>query len=335
MILKASPHQLQFLKPAKTSRGSYQEKEVLVLSLESEELLLEAEAAPLSDLSIDGKENLALLIKPFVGLNFSLTSLYELLDFCEPYPSLRFAVYTLIQKASKENGVWVDSAFTRSERGIKINGLVWMNDIESMEQEAESKIAAGFTCIKFKVGALDFDAECRMLERFRKKHPESTIEIRLDANGAFPKDVAGTLLKDLSRFGVHSIEQPIAPGNWDEMARLCKESAIDVALDEELIGIAPGHYSQLLKEIKPQYLILKPTLIGGFDRCDHWIQEAQKHKIQWWSTSALEGNIGLFDIAQWVSGYDLNLPQGLGTGSLFVKNFPQNTLVQNGILHRL
>ncbi len=335
MILLSSIHKLQFIKPAKTSRGSYQEKEVWVLSLESNGMVLEAEAAPLSDLSTDGKENLDLLIRPFIGLDYSLKELYELLEFCEPYPSLRFAVYALIQKATKRQTVWVDSPFTRSEKGLEINGLVWMNDIESMEQEAESKIEAGFTCIKFKVGALDFDAECRMLERFRRKHDKSKIEIRLDANGAFPQDLAVEMLKDLSRFDVHSIEQPIATGNWDDMGRLCRDGAIDIALDEELIGITPGQYSQLLKEIKPQYLILKPTLIGGFDRCDLWIKEAEKHKTQWWSTSALEGNIGLFDIAQWVSAYDLNLPQGLGTGSLFVKNFPQNTFVKNGILHRL
>ncbi len=335
MILTAEKHVLQFIKPAKTSRGEYAEKDVLLLTLKEGNTVYQAEVAPLSDLSVDGKLDLLGLISPFLEQSHTENSLMELLEFCTPYPSLRFGVYALLQKLRAHSTIWADTPFTRKESALKINGLVWMNDIESMSEEAENKVNQGFTCIKFKVGALDFDAECRMLEAFRKRHKAFDIEIRLDANGAFPSDSALSMLKDLSRFEIHSIEQPIKAENHDWMARICRESAIDIALDEELIGFPVENAHHLLTQLKPQYIILKPTLIGGFDRCDSWIKTALKENIGWWSTSALEGNIGLFDIAQWVSAYPVTMPQGLGTGALFVKNFPQNTRVDSGCLHRI
>lgn len=335
MILTSEKHVLQFIKPAKTSRGEYTNKHAILLKLTTNTGTYEAEVAPLADLSIDGHLDLHEIIAPFLEFPHTMTSLMELLEFCEPYPSLRFGVFTLIKKVQSNQSIWVNSAFTRKENPLPINGLVWMNDIESMEHEANSKVEAGFTCIKFKVGAHDFDSECRLLERFRKNHQYESIEIRLDANGAFPNDAALSMLKDLSRFQIHSIEQPIAVKQEDAMARLCREGAIAIALDEELIGVPPKEATNLLRTLKPAYLILKPTLIGGFDRCDDWIREAIKNNINWWSTSALEGNIGLFDIAQWVSSYPITRPQGLGTGSLFVTNFPQNTRVESGYLHRL
>ena len=335
MILSSETRVLQFIKPAKTSRGAYTNKQVLNLRLTTDTGTYEAEVAPLADLSTDGHLNLQEVIAPFLEYPHDMNSLMELLEFCEPYPSLRFGIYTLIKKVQSRNAIWVNSTFTRKEKPLPINGLVWMNDIESMEQEANSKVAAGFNCIKFKVGAHDFDSECRLLERFRKSHRYESIEIRLDANGAFPNDDALSMLQDLSRFHIHSIEQTIAVKQEDNMARLCREGAIAIALDEELIGVPLKNAAKLLRTLKPAYLILKPTLIGGFDRCDDWIREAAKYDINWWSTSALEGNIGLFDIAQWVSSYPITRPQGLGTGSLFVTNFPQNTRVENGYLHRL
>ena len=332
MILQAEKHTLKFIKPAKTSRGSYLEKEVLLLSLENKTNRFVAEVAPLSDLSVDGKVDLLSVLSPFIGQQFNHQSLLNLLDFCKPYPSLRFGVYCLIKKLENTHEIWTNSPFTNKLNPIEINGLVWMNEIEAMAIEAEEKVQQGFRCVKFKVGALDFDSECRMLEVFRKNHPSSKVEIRLDANGAFPGDLAKSMIKDLSRFEIHSIEQPIGVGNHDQLGKLCREANIDIALDEELIGVDVSLGKNLLKEIKPQYIILKPTLIGGFDLCDTWIQIAQLFSIKWWSTSALEGNIGLFDIAQWVSSYSLDLPQGLGTGSLFVKNFPAKTKVENGYL---
>jgi O-succinylbenzoate synthase len=335
MLLTAEKHLLQFIKPAKTSRGEYAEKEVLLLELREGPNYYQAEVAPLPDLSIDGKLDLFELVSPFLEKSYTEDSLMELLEFCDPYPTLRFGIYALLQKVRAQNNLWTNTAFNRKESGLEINGLVWMNDIESMFTEAENKVNEGFRCIKFKVGALDFDSECRMLEAFRKKHKAFNVEIRLDANGAFPEDIALSLLKDLSRFEIHSIEQPIPAGLPDGMARLCRESAIDIALDEELIGVPVDKARFLLHQLKPQYIILKPTLIGGFDRCDAWIKAASLENIGWWSTSALEGNIGLFDIAQWVSSYPVSMPQGLGTGALFVKNFPQNTSVKQGYLHRI
>lgn len=335
MFLTADKHVLEFIKPAKTSRGSYAKKDVVLLHLHDGDKEYISEVAPLVDLSVDGHIDLMKVLEPFLSSELNEASLSDLLSFFEAYPSLRFGLYALWKKHQAKSDIWVNSSFTRKEAAIEINGLVWMNDVESMLMEADKKVSEGFKCIKFKVGALDFDAECRMLETFRTKHNSFAIEIRLDANGAFPEYLAKSLLKDLSRFDIHSIEQPIAAGQLDGMARLCRESKIDIALDEELIGFDLREAQKLLKYIHPRFIILKPTLLGGFDRCDLWIREASRLNIGWWSTSALEGSVGLFDIAQWVSSYPISMPQGLGTGSLFVKNFHQNTRVDSGYLHRL
>lgn len=299
------------------------------------------------------------------GINCIISDLVSTLkvlgiDFSEPsiigsnYPSSAFSPSTSIPVNSvKSPNISNNYSDTRSfandflskKSGIPINGLVWMNDIESMEEEANQKIDSGFNIIKFKVGALDFDSECRLLERIRKKHSAFQLEIRLDANGAFSPDTAMEQLRELSRFDIHSLEQPIKSNQWDDMQRICAISPIDIALDEELIGYSNKNGSELredaqklLQYIKPKYIILKPTFIGGLDRCDIWVEESWKNEIGWWSTSALEGNVGLFAIAKWASKY-LNHPQfmvqGLGTGSLFVKNFPANTEVKNGHLYAL
>jgi L-alanine-DL-glutamate epimerase-like enolase superfamily enzyme len=333
MILHYQEHTLHFIKPAKTSRGAYLEKRVWLLRLEEGTTEYQAEVAPLIDLSVDGQINLGALLDPLLEKDVDLLALKELRETFDAYASLRFGIDVLIRKVEAQNSLWVQSAFTQKTAPIKINGLVWMNDIAMMEQEADDKVASGFDCIKFKVGALDFDEECRLLERFRKKHP--SISIRLDANGAFHPKEALSQLKDLSRFTIHSIEQPIAKNQVEDMARLCTDGPIDIALDEELIGLPKDQKSWLLNTVKPQFIILKPTLIGGFDRCDEWISLCEKRHIGWWCTSALEGNIGLFDIAQWVSQYPLHRAQGLGTGSLFQENFPQNTYVERGYLYRL
>jgi L-alanine-DL-glutamate epimerase-like enolase superfamily enzyme len=175
--------------------------------------------------------------------------------------------------------------------------------------------------MKFKVGALDFDEECRMLERFRRKAPASSVQIRLDANGGFEPKETAEQLKELSRFTIHSIEQPIGVNQWDDMARLCREAAIDIALDEELIGRdVHSEGESMLDELKPAYIILKPNLIGGFGYSDAWIKLAESKSIGWWATSALESNLGLSAIAQWVAKYPIKMPQGLGTGSLYENN---------------
>jgi len=333
MIFDYKKETLHFRKPAKTSRGEYLEKTSYVLFLNGlDDKKFTAEASPLVDLSIDGKENFELLLQPLVGKQFTRKTLLSIIEDFKKYPTLRFAFVCLLRKWDNNNNTWVNNAFTKREANIEINGLVWMNDIKSMREEAFQKINDGYRCIKLKVGALDFDAECRLIEEIRKKNHAFQTELRLDANGAFLIDEATEKLKELSRFEIHSIEQPIKAGHWDELEFIIEQSEIDVALDEELIGLHPNEAQSLLKKTKPQYLILKPTLIGGFDYCEHWIKEASKLNIRWWSTSALEGNIGLYDIAQWVSQYDNLMPQGLGTGSLFVKNFPPKTEVKAGYI---
>lgn len=318
MKLRIESHTLQFIKPAKTSRGEYTDKTAHVLICENEagEILAMGEASPLVDLSVDGKEDLVSIVNDLSGIEFKLSDLLELLEEWKSYPTLRFALYCIILKLQG----FPETSFSRGKSGIHINGLVWMSDIDSMEEEAYQKVNQGFKIIKFKVGALDFDAECRLLERFRKKYSSFQIEIRLDANGAFAPEDSLSQLKDLSRFEIHSIEQPIKPKQNDWLSKICRESKIAIALDEELIGFNVANSHKLLSEIAPQYLILKPTLLGGFDHCDSWIKSASSYNIGWWSTSALEGSLGLYDIARWVSNYPLTMAQGLGTGSLFVKN---------------
>jgi hypothetical protein len=341
MFITLEKHDLQFIKPAKTSRGEYIEKPSYLLWITHENFKVCGEASPLSDLSIDGKVNFFEVLSPFEQKNLEVSDLENLLEEWKTYPTLRFALFAAIEKAKtqinqlnsnnttiNQPNRFVDNAFTRSEVGLKINGLVWMNDIDSMYEEAISKINAGFSCIKIKVGALDFDSECRLIEKIRSLYNPFKIELRLDANGGFKFDEALLQIKELSRFDIHSLEQPIQAKQPEWMSEICAKSSIDIALDEELIGVAESNIPQLLKQISPKYIILKPTLLGGFDICDTWIHNADKSNIGWWSTSALEGNIGLADIAQWVSKYKLSMPQGLGTGSLFVKNFEQSTTVK-------
>ncbi len=322
MRLRIESHNLEFIKPAKTSRGEYTSKTAHILICEDEVgvVLAMGEASPLVDLSIDGKEDLVSVVQLLSEKEFTLSGFQELLEDWEKYPTLRFALYCIYLKLKG----FPETPFSRGQSGISINGLVWMNDIQSMEEEAYQKVIQGFNIIKFKVGALDFDAECRLLERFRKRHNPFQVEIRLDANGAFHPEDSLSQLKDLSRFDIHSIEQPIKPKQYDWLSKICKESKIPIALDEELIGYSVSESKKLLSEISPQYLILKPTLLGGFDHCDSWIKSASTYDIGWWSTSALEGNLGLYDIARWVSNYPIHMAQGLGTGSLFIKNLDLN-----------
>ncbi len=256
---------------------------------------------------------------------------YEMLDFTE-FPSIQFAFETaFVGLKHVQPFLYFDTDFVKGQNAIPINGLVWMNDKETMLQEALQKVEAGFTCIKFKVGALDFDEECRMLEAVRKEFNAFKIEIRLDANGAFSQDDVFEKLKDFSRFQIHSIEQPIKQKQWDLMQEICVKSPVTIALDEELIGVdVQADGQKLLNHIKPQYLILKPTLIGGLAASESWIALAKKHNAGWWATSALESNIGLNAIAQWVSTQRVQMPQGLGTGGLYTNNFQSPLTVANG-----
>lgn len=246
-------------------------------------------------------------------------------------PSLRFALET----------AWLDfihggtrrifeSPFLQGEP-IKINGLIWMGTLDFMMDQIQLKVNEGFTCLKLKVGGLDFERECDVLRYIRKRYYKEDLEIRLDANGAFKPDDVLYKLEELARFTIHSIEQPLKP-KAAELAELCRKSPIPVALDEELIGVTSEQQQLDLLKTNPAYLILKPTLHGGLSGCKRWIELAEEHHINWWLTSALESSIGLNAIAQFASTYPLTIPQGLGTGSIYTNNIESPLVVKKGEL---
>ncbi|MFZ6052681.1 o-succinylbenzoate synthase [Halocola ammonii] len=249
-------------------------------------------------------------------------------------PSVQFGFEMAKQDLkNSEIGILFPSGFTAGKSGIPINGLVWMADLESMSNQIEEKLEAGFDCIKLKIGAHETQEELDLLRALREKHPSSQIEIRVDANGAFDLEKAKWALDELAKLEVHSIEQPIRQGQWKSMGELCKNTPVPIALDEELIGVTEeNERRELLKEIKPQYLILKPSLIGGFEQADEWIKLAEKVDAGWWATSALESNIGLNAIAQWVFTKNSEMPQGLGTGQLYTDNIPSPLTIEKGHL---
>ena len=242
-------------------------------------------------------------------------------DALRKYPSVLFGLETALRHYNTGKWELWDTAFSRGEAGIPINGLIWMGDFDKMLSQIEKKMETGFRCIKLKIGAINFEEELALLRHIRAHFSSKEIELRVDANGAFSPADAMEKLKRLSELDLHSIEQPIRAGQWEEMARLTSESPLPIALDEELIGCnTPEEKRKLLKAIRPQYIILKPSLHGGVAGGNEWISEAGKQQVGWWITSALESNIGLNAIAQWCATFNNPLPQGLGTGQLFTDN---------------
>jgi o-succinylbenzoate synthase len=331
-ILTYKEHFLKFAQPAGTSRGVMKEHQVLYIYLSNGLQIGVGEAAPLPGLSVDDvpliKQHLAHVAQMVMeGAQWREMDLNHL-------PALKFAMEAAsldLEMGGKKR--LYKNSFVEGGTGIPINGLVWMNDTEAMLSESWLKVKDGYTTLKFKIGSLDFDQECRMLETFRKKFSEWEIQLRLDANGAFHPSEALEQLNELKRFHIHSIEQPIKQGQWEAMHELCVKSPIDIALDEELIGVKSDERKMLLNEIKPKYIILKPTLIGGLAAANEWIKMAHELNIGWWATSALESNIGLNAIAQWVAGYHPSMPQGLGTGKLYTNNWASNLKIDSGKLY--
>ncbi|MDG1720653.1 MAG: o-succinylbenzoate synthase [Bacteroidia bacterium] len=325
-------HELKFKVPAKTSRNVFTTRGIFLITLRNTQTGQEGigEASPLSLLSVDDVPDYQVVLEKKLQKFCEVGSLDSLS--LDSYPSIRFGIETALLNMSADNeGVIFNSDFTARKKSIPINGLVWMNDSAKMYDEAIQKIQAGFDVIKIKVGALDFDEECRLLESIRKQFSAFKITLRVDANGAFSPNDALEKLNELKRFDLHSIEQPIASGQWDWMQKICAESPIDIALDEELIGLnVHEEANKMIKYIHPKYLILKPNLIGGLSISDEWIKWAHKHNLGWWATSALESNVGLNAIAQWVSTYQNPLHQGLGTGSLFTNNFSSRLKIERG-----
>jgi len=311
---------LRFKQASGTSRGVYTTRDSWFIFLSDGTNTGIGECAPLPDLSIE----------PLKKMGAKLLQICEQIDyFCQfpeelkTWPSIRFGLETaLLDLRNGGQRLLFPSEFTRGEQGIPINGLIWMGTPEFMKQQIRTKLDAGFYCIKMKIGALDFETEFEMLKSIRQEFSADQITLRVDANCAYKYQTALENLKRLSDLQIHSIEQPIETGRWDEMAELCRQSPVPIALDEELIGITSEKEMQKLVEtIRPAYLILKPSLHGGFAGCEQWIRQAEKAGLGWWITSALESNIGLNAIAQWTFHMNAKNEQGLGTGQLFTNNF--------------
>lgn len=327
------PYRLNFKKPAGTSRGVLQHKDTYFLLLSEGEKIGIGECGLFRGLSADDRPDYEEKLK-WLCQNIQLPENVlkgELLEF----PSLLMGWETALcsLRGSSPFKLFF-SDFTEKQAPISINGLIWMGNETDMLRQIEEKITAGFSCIKMKIGAIDFSSECSLLKAIRQNFDARDIEIRVDANGALHPDDALDKLHTLAAFDLHSIEQPIKAGQWDKMAGLCAETPLPIALDEELIGVFENETKvELLKHIQPQYIILKPSLVGGFNGSEDWIKLAEENKIGWWITSALESNIGLNAIAQWTYTLKSSLPQGLGTGSLFTNNFKSPLTVKNGYLY--
>lgn len=324
---------LDFKRPSGTSRGVLTQKETWYLVLEEEGRFGIGECGLLRGLSVDDvpgyEEKLAWTCSNIhLGKEVLWNALRE-------FPSIQFGVEQAFLSLESENPFELfPSEFTRAESPIPINGLIWMGDEAFMNQQVEQKLTEGFRCIKMKIGAIDFDNEISILKSIRNKYPKEQIELRVDANGAFPIAEAKEKLQILADLDIHSIEQPIRQGNLAAIANLCKTTPLDIALDEELIGVFDlTEKEKLLLTVKPQYIILKPSLIGGFKGSSEWIQLAKELNIDWWVTSTLESNIGLNAIAQWTFTLKNPLPQGLGTGSLFTNNIESPLRVSKGTLY--
>ena len=329
---------LHFKQPAGTSRGVYTTRKVWLVRLSDGEREGVGECAPLPDLSCDAMDD-----EEYRSI---LNRVCE--EFCQrqeldndswrQYPSMLFGLETAWLNMTNGDRLF-DTAFSRGEVGIPINGLVWMGSYEEMLKRMEEKLEKGFRCVKLKIGAIDFDQELDLVKRIRERFSHHEVELRLDANGAFKYEEALYKLELLSQYAIHSIEQPIKAGQWAYMAELCRESPLPIALDEELIGVNdPEMKRHMLNIIKPRYIILKPSLHGGMQGCREWIETAKDMGIGSWITSALESNIGLNAIAQFASdvyGDHIMMPQGLGTGQLFTDNIDMGLEIRGDMLFRV
>jgi len=324
---------LQFKQASGTSRGILKTKETYFLKINNDKKIGIGECAVFRGLSVDDVPNYEQKLQWLCNninknVNFLLQELLE-------YPSIQFGLEQALISLQSDNPFELfPSKFTQSKDDIAINGLIWMGDKSFMKQQIKDKLIAGFSVIKMKIGAIDFETEIELLKSIRDEYSSEEIELRVDANGAFLPSNALEKLKRLSDFQIHSIEQPIKQGQLKEMAELCAKTTIPIALDEELIGVFDVTTKQeILQTIKPQYIILKPSLVGGFKGSEEWINLAEKHQIGWWITSALESNIGLNAIAQWTYNLQPKMPQGLGTGSLFTNNIASPLEVKSGCLY--
>lgn len=336
LTAKYRPYILHFKTPGGTSRGVLHEKTSWFISVEDQNnpgVSGIGECGILKGLSPDDRPDFEKALKRACeGINLPLSEL--LIQFSE-WPSIRFGLeMALADLRNKGKRLHFEGPFTSDQHRITINGLVWMGSPEYMALQIEEKINSGFRCIKMKIGAIDFEKEKALIKGIRERFSAAEIEIRVDANGAFSAEEAPEKLEQLAALELHSIEQPIAAGQWEAMARLCESTPLPIALDEELVGVFDHKMQEsLIDFIKPQFLILKPGLLGGWEASENWIRLANKAGAGWWVTSALESNIGLNAIAQWVATLDNDMPQGLGTGQLFTNNFNGPLYISGGKLH--
>ena len=324
--IEISERTLHFKQPAGTSRGVYTTRQSYYLTITDNDrpgIKGVGECATLPDLSCDAVPEYFKILSDICRMVEQTGNIpYEML---RPYPSILFGLETaFVQLDANGSTCLYDTPFGRGEEGITINGLVWMGTFEDMYSRLETKLKAGFHCVKLKIGAINFDKELDLIKHIREAFDKNTIELRVDANGGFSPDNAMERLEALAKYDIHSIEQPIKQHQWGEMARLCKETPLPIALDEELIGVNVKSMKEyLLETIRPQYIILKPSLHGGMYGCTEWIQMAKERGINSWITSALESNVGLNAIAHYCAktyGPSVLMPQGLGTGQLFTDN---------------
>ena len=323
---------LNFKRPSGTSRGILKTKETWFIIIDDNGKRGVGECGILRTLSIDDRPDYEEKLKWTcqniqLGLDTLLKELFE-------FPSIQFGLeQVFLSLYSKNKFELFPSKFTQGKESILINGLVWMGGKEFMKRQIKEKLTSGFSCIKMKIGAIDFETEMDLLTTIRKEFSSKEIELRVDANGAFLPQNALEKLKRLSDLDIHSIEQPIKKGQLEEMALLCEKTPLPIALDEELIGVfLEERKEELLQIIQPQFIILKPSLIGGFNGSNEWIEKAKKQNISWWITSALESNIGLNAIAQFTHTLQNKMPQGLGTGSLYTNNFNSPLEIEKGNL---
>ncbi len=324
---------LHFKQPAGTSRGVYTERKIWLVTMHDGQHKGVGECAPLPKLSCDDIQNYGEVLRRFCD-DMERTGEIPYEDLRD-YPSMLFGLETALLNL-QHGDLLFDTSFARGECGIPINGLVWMGTYDEMAARIEQKLSEGFRCIKVKIGAIDFDAEIELLKKIRERFGPREVELRVDANGAFPFEEALYKLELLSQYALHSIEQPIKARQWANMAELCREAPLAIALDEELIGVNdPDQKRQMLNIIRPRYIILKPSLHGGMMGCREWIEIARDMQIGTWITSALESNIGLRAIAQFASsvyGDSIKMPQGLGTGQLFTDNIPMPLEIRDACL---
>ena len=326
-------HLLEFKTPSGTSRGILRTKETWFLILEDEGKKGVGECGILRGLSYDDRPDYEQKLKwTCAHIHKGKDWLWEEL---REFPSIQFGVEMAFKSLEPQDPFMLNpSHFTQGKEVISINGLVWMGDEEFMKEQVKQRVLDGFSCIKMKIGAIQVEKELEILASIRKHFDGHKITLRVDANGGFAFAKAKQVLQELAALDIHSIEQPIEKGKWEDMAKLCADTPVSIALDEELIGIVDLHKKrELLERIRPQYIILKPSFIGGYKGSEEWISLANEMNIGWWITSALESNVGLNAIAQWAYEIKAKGPQGLGTGSLYTNNIPAPLEVVNGKLH--